>query len=64
MAYMTYLNDINIGGGTEFLNQQLVTPAETGLTLLWPAQWTHYHKGVVAPTEVKYIITGWLCFYQ
>lgn len=64
MAYMTYLNDISVGGGTEFLNQQLITPAETGLTLIWPAQWTHYHRGVIAPTEVKYIVTGWLCFYQ
>jgi hypothetical protein len=61
-AYMTYLNDVAVGGGTEFLHQNIVTPAETGLTLIWPAQWTHHHRGVVAPTEVKYIITGWLCF--
>lgn len=61
-AYMTYLNTVNDGGGTEFLNQQQTTNAEQGLTLIWPAQWTHYHRGVVAPTEVKYIITGWLCF--
>jgi prolyl 4-hydroxylase len=62
MAYMTYLNDITTGGGTEFLNQQTITPASVGLTLIWPAHWTHYHRGIVAPTEVKYIITGWLCF--
>jgi hypothetical protein len=61
-AYMTYLNDITDGGGTEFLNQQITTPAVTGLTLIWPAQWTHYHRGIVAPTEVKYIVTGWLSF--
>lgn len=61
-AYMTYLNNIEDGGGTEFLNQKLVTPATIGLTLIWPAQWTHYHRGIVAPTETKYIITGWLSF--
>ena len=61
-AYMTYLNDVSYGGGTEFLNQNITTPAETGLTLIWPAQWTHFHRGIVAPKEVKYIITGWLCF--
>jgi hypothetical protein len=64
MAYMTYLNDIVDGGGTEFLNQKLTTSAKAGLTLIWPAQWTHYHRGVVAPSEVKYIITGWLCFQR
>lgn len=63
-AYMTYLNDIQDGGGTEFLNQQITTPAITGLTLIWPAHWTHYHRGIVAPTEVKYIITGWFSFQQ
>lgn len=64
MAYMTYLNDIEIGGGTEFINQKITTSAEAGLTLIWPAQWTHYHRGIVAPNEVKYIITGWLCFQR
>ena len=63
-AYMTYLNNIDEGGGTEFINQKLTTSAETGLTLIWPAQWTHYHRGVVAPSDVKYIITGWLCFQR
>ena len=24
--------------------------------------WTHYHHGVSAPTETKYIITGWCCY--
>jgi hypothetical protein len=63
LVFMTYLNDIEDGGGTYFENQKLTTPAEKGLTLIWPAQWTHYHKGIVAPTEKKYIITGWCCFY-
>lgn len=63
LVYMTYLNDIEIGGGTEFIHQNLITTAQTGLTLIWPATWTHYHQGVVAPNDIKYIITGWLCFY-
>jgi len=62
LAYMTYLNDIEEGGGTEFINQKIITNAEKGLTLLWPAGWTHYHAGVVAPKETKYIITGWCIF--
>jgi len=62
LAYMTYLNDIDNGGGTEFLNQKLVTPCKKGLTLLWPATWTHYHRGVVANHNTKYIVTGWCNF--
>ena len=62
LAYMTYLNDINEGGGTEFVQHNLTTKAETGLTLIWPAGWTHFHRGVVAPSDTKYIITGWFCF--
>ena len=33
-----------------------------GLTLIWPADWTHLHRGVVSPSEEKYIITGWFDF--
>jgi hypothetical protein len=57
---MTYLNDVEDGGGTEFLNQKLVVHAKKGKTLIWPADWTHTHRGVVSPTQEKYIITGWL----
>lgn len=62
LAYMTYLNDIEVGGGTEYPAQNLITKAEKGLTLIWPANWTHCHKGIVAPTETKYIVTGWCNF--
>jgi hypothetical protein len=30
-----------------------------GLTLIWPADWTHFHKGIPAPNEEKMIVTGW-----
>lgn len=63
LAYMTYLNDVTDGGGTEFPQHKLTTPAKKGLTLIWPAGWTHHHRGVVSETQKKYIITGWLCFY-
>ena len=60
LVFMTYLNDVNNGGETEFPQQNLKVKAEKGKTLIWPADWTHAHKGIVAPTEDKYIITGWL----
>jgi hypothetical protein len=62
LAFMTYLNDVADEGGTEFLYQQVVVRAQKGLTLIWPVDWTHHHRGIVSPTEDKYIITGWFSF--
>jgi prolyl 4-hydroxylase len=58
LVYMTYLNDINEGGETEFLYQKLKIKPEKGLTLIWPAYWMHTHKGLPS-NEIKYIATGW-----
>ena len=58
LTFMTYLNSIEEAGETEFLYQNLKIKPEKGLTLIWPAQWTHTHRGLVTE-ETKYIITGW-----
>jgi hypothetical protein len=62
LAFMTYLNDVPRGGETEFLYQGIKVEPKKGLTLIWPADWTHTHRGLPAPTD-KYIITGWLNFF-
>ena len=59
LAYMTYLNDVP-DGGTEFFYQKIISPAKKGLTMIWPSDWTHTHKGQISQTHKKYIITGWL----
>jgi prolyl 4-hydroxylase len=61
LVFMTYLNDVE-DGGTEFYYQKTKTIAEKGLTLIWPATWTHTHRGVVSTTKEKMIITGWYSF--
>ena len=61
LVFMTYLNDVN-DGGTEFKLQNLITPAKKGLTLIWPTDWTHTHRGVISNTQDKYIITGWFSY--
>lgn len=60
IVFMTYLNTIKNGGGTNFPYQNFSCSADEGLTLLWPAGWTHPHIGIVSPDETKYILTG--CF--
>jgi hypothetical protein len=57
--FMTYLNDVP-DGGTEFKYQKIITQAKKGLTLIWPSDWTHTHKGQISNTNEKYIVTGWL----
>ncbi len=61
-AFMTYLNDVEDGGSTYFSHYDLDIKPQKGLTLLWPAEWTHAHKGNIVNTGSKYIITGWLTF--
>jgi len=59
LVFMTYLNTVNNGGETGFFYQNLKIKPEKGLTLIWPAAWTHTHKGHPSPNENKYILTGW-----
>ena len=62
LTYMTYLNDVSDAGETEFLHQKLKVKPKKGLTLIWPCDWTFFHRGIPSPTQVKYIATGWYCF--
>jgi len=59
LVFMTYLNNVKDGGGTEFFYQGIKIRADKGLTLIWPADWTFTHRGEISPTEEKIIITGW-----
>jgi hypothetical protein len=62
LVFMTYLNDVEEGGETYFSAQDIKVKPEKGLTLIWPAYWTHMHKGIPALTEQKMITTGWLTY--
>jgi hypothetical protein len=57
LVFMTYLNNVS-KGGTMFKYQKIITPAIKGLTLIWPTDFTHTHKGQIVNKE-KTIITGW-----
>ena len=61
MRYFTfiwYLNDVHVGGQTEFL-QGKIKP-EAGKLVLFPATWTYVHRGIMPISENKYILTGWV----
>lgn len=65
LVYMLYLNTLepNEAGETEFLYQkERYNPTENTM-LLWPASYTHTHRGnAVFGDRSKYIVTGWFYY--
>ena len=61
-AFMTYLNDVEDGGYTNFSHYGIKIKPEIGKTLIWPAEWTHAHSGEMLKSGNKYIVTGWMHF--
>jgi hypothetical protein len=60
LVWMIYLNTIPEGEGeTEFLEFGLKIRPKEGTLVLWPAGWTHTHRGNPVYTQNKYIATGW-----
>ena len=59
IAYMTYLEVPKRGGETEFLHQSLRIEPRVGRTLIWPAGFTHMHRGLAPLDGEKMYITGW-----
>lgn len=65
LVYMLYLNDLGEqdGGETEFLYQRLRLRPEANTMILWPAAYTHTHRGnTVLGDQSKYIVTGWFYY--
>lgn len=62
LVWMTFLNDVDDGGETNFFHQRIKIPPKKGLTIIWPADWTYTHKGLTSLSQDKYIITGWYNF--
>lgn len=60
LVWSLYLNDVEHGGETEFLYQRLRVVPEKGKLAVWPASYTHLHRGNPPLSGTKYIATGWL----
>ena len=59
LAYMMYCNNV-LNGGTEFPFQNKKLNAIKGHLYIWPAFFTHPHKGIISHKKEKYIVTGWV----
>lgn len=65
LVYMLYLNTLmqEEAGETEFLYQQRRLKPEENTMVLWPATFTHAHRGnTVFGERSKYIVTGWFYY--
>lgn len=62
MVYTIYLNDVAEGGETEFLYYPMRIKPKQGSALIFPAGYTHTHRGNPPISNEKYIITGWIEF--
>jgi hypothetical protein len=56
---MLYLNDVANGGRTDFPAQNVSFAPECGTLVIWPAAYTHPHRGAPDLRQTKYIVTGW-----
>lgn len=65
LVYMLYLNSLTQeeAGETEFLYQQRRLRPEENTMVIWPAAFTHTHRGnTVFGNRSKYIVTGWFYY--
>jgi hypothetical protein len=65
LVYMLYLNTLEpeSAGETEFLYQQTRFRPIENTMILWPAAYTHAHRGnTVFGNTSKYIVTGWFYY--
>jgi len=60
LTFMAYLNDTEEDDGTtEFIEYGIKVQPKKGRVLLFPAGFTHTHRGNPVYKSSKYIITGW-----
>jgi len=59
-AYSIFLNDVEEGGETEFLNQAVRVKPKTGRIAIWPAGFPYLHRGNPPLSGEKYILTSWM----
>tara|TARA_B100000287_G_scaffold159854_1_gene150702 strand:- start:2066 stop:2743 length:678 start_codon:yes stop_codon:yes gene_type:complete len=60
ITVMSYLNDVEEGGETEWYYQKLKVKPKKGTTVIFPPYYTHLHRGNIPLSNDKYIVTFFL----
>ena len=62
-VFSVYLNDDFEGGETEFLHKSMRIQPKQGSALIFPAGYTHDHRGNPPLTGEKFFLTSWATTY-
>ena len=57
-SFVLYLNNVDVGGETKFLHQNISVKPIEGRLLIFPATYLHIHTGLPPISNNKYIITS------
>ena len=60
LVYILYLNDVEEGGETYLLKQNIKVKPKAGRLLMFPPFWTHPHAGLKPIKGTKYVIMSYL----
>ena len=64
LVWMFYLNDVEQGGETEFFYQNFKSKPKQGSLVIFPAGFTHTHRGQKPISNDKYIFTSWVLYQR
>ena len=64
LPFMIYLNDVAEGGETEWYYQDMRLRPQAGTLVMWPAAFTHTHRGLTPRSGDKYILTSWILYQR
>lgn len=61
LVFFWYLNDVALGGETEFygLDKEIKVSPKAGRLIMFPATWQYLHAGLTPQSEDKYILGGY-----
>jgi hypothetical protein len=62
LLFLIYLNDVEDGGETDFFYQEKSIKPKAGTMVIAPCGFTHTHRGNVAVSSDKYVLTSWMLF--
>ncbi len=60
LGCIIYLNTVEVGGGTNFPQHNVICPAKAGRIALFPAAWTHQHAGMTPLSSDKWILSSFI----
>lgn len=59
LVFLWYLNDVKLGGETEFVDLAIKSPATCGKLLMFPPYWMYRHAGLPPVSNAKYILSSY-----